>query len=131
MTGFWQAIAAVLLTVVVGIALSKQGKDSQLLLTLAVCCMVLGVAMSYLSPVISFIQKLQSIGQLNSELLQILLKSVGIAMVGEIAGLICSDGGNAALGKSIQLLSGAVILWLSLPLLQQLLDLLQDILGEV
>ncbi len=131
MENFWQSTAAVLLAVVIGIALSRQGKDSHLLLTLAVCCMVAGVAISYLTPVISFIYQLQAVSQIDQELLQILLKAVGIALVGEITALICADGGNSALGKSIQLLSAAVILWLSLPLLQKLLELLQDILGEV
>lgn len=131
MTGFWQGTAAVLLAVVVGIALSRQGKDSQLLLTLAVCCMVVAAAVSYLSPVISFIHQLQSISQIDQELLQILLKAVGIALIGEITALICSDGGNSALGKAVHILSSAVILWLSLPLLQKLLELLQDILGDV
>lgn len=131
MTSFWQSIAAVLLAVVVGITLSKQGKDSQLLLTLTVCCMVSAVAVTYLSPVVSFVHQLETVSHLDSELIEILLKSVGIALIGEIAGLLCTDSGNSALGKAVQLLSTAVILWLSVPLLQKFLELLQDILGEV
>lgn len=131
MEGFWQGTAGVLLAMVVGIAISRQGKESHLLLTMAVCCMVAGLAVSYLSPVISYIRQLQSISHMDSELLQILLKAVGVGLVGEIAALICTDSGNAALGKAVQLLSTAAILSISLPLLQTLLELLQDILGEV
>lgn len=120
-----------LLTVIVGMALGKQGKEVGLLLTLAVCCMVAGLAIAYLTPVISFIRQLQSVGQLDGQMLEILLKAVGIGLIGEIASMICADSGNSALGKALQLLSAAVILWLSLPMLQQLLELLQDILGEV
>ena len=131
MEGFWQGTAAVLLAVVMGIAISRQGKENHLLLTMAVCCMVVGLSVSYLSPVISYIHQLQDLCGMDSQLLQILLKAVGIGLVGEIAALICADSGNAALGKAVQLLSTAVILSLSLPLLQKLLELLQDILGEV
>lgn len=131
MEAFWQGAAAVLLTVILGLALGRQGKETALLLTLAVCCMVCCLAVSYLQPVVDFINQLQSIGQLDSEMLEILLKAVGIGLIGEIASLICTDVGNAALGKTLQLLSAAVILWLSLPLLNQLLELVQDILGEV
>jgi hypothetical protein len=52
-------------------------------------------------------------------------------LIGELAGLICSDAGNAALAKSIQILTTAVILWLSIPLFESLLDLVQAILGEL
>ena len=131
MTAFWQGAAVVLLTVILGLALGKHGKEAGLLLTLAVCCMVCVLALSYLQPVIAFIHQLQSVGQLNDEMLEILLKAVGIGLIGEIASLICADSGNAALGKTLQLLSAAVILWLSIPLLNQLLELIQQILGEV
>ena len=89
------------------------------------------LALSYLRPVIELIDELQAVGQLDSGMLEIILKAVGIGLIGEIASLICSDAGNAALGKSLQLLSSAVILWLSIPLLTQLLELVQQILGEV
>lgn len=131
MTGFWQGAAAVLLAVILCLALGKQGKEAGLLLTLAVCCMVGVLALSYLRPVIELIDELQAVGQLDSGMLEIILKAVGIGLIGEIASLICSDAGNAALGKSLQLLSSAVILWLSIPLLTQLLELVQQILGEV
>lgn len=131
MVSFWQGAALVLLAVILALALDKQEKEMGLLLTLAVCCMISGLALSYLRPVVSFINQLQTIGQLNSEMLQILLKVVGIGLIGEIAGLICADAGKAAMGKALQLLSAAVILWLSLPLLSELLELVQRILGEV
>ena len=131
MTAFWQGTAAVLLTVVLALALGKQGKEAGLLLTLAVCCMVCVLALSYLQPVVDFIHQLQSIGQLDGGMLEILLKVAGIGLIGEIASLICADAGNAALGKALQMLSAAVILWLSIPLLTQLMELLQQILGEV
>lgn len=128
---YWKGIGAVLLTVVLALALSKQGKETGLLLTITVCCMVAGLAMSFLSPVIDFVRQLQSLGQLDNEMLEILLKVVGVGLIGEIGCLVCTDGGNGALGKTLQLLTSTVILWLSLPLLTGLLELIQEILGEV
>lgn len=131
MERYWIAAAAVLIAVIMSLSLGKHAKETALLLTLAVCCMVASLAVDFLAPVIGFIHRLQSVGQLDTELLSILLKAAGIGLVGELAGLICSDAGNAALGKSMQFLSAAVILWLSLPLLEQLLTLVSEILGEV
>ena len=87
--------------------------------------------MSYLEPVVDLIRSLKSVGDLDHELLQIMLKAVGIGLVAEISGLICADAGNSALGKSIQILASAVVLWLSILMLTALLELVQKILGEV
>lgn len=131
MSGFLQAAAGVLLTVILVLALGKEGKQTALLLVLAVCAMVCVLALGYLSPVVDFMKKVSELGGLNNEMLGILLKVVGIGLIGEIASLICTDSGNASLGKVLQILSAAVILRLALPLLEQLITLLERVLGEV
>ena len=131
MSGFLQAAAGVLLTVILVLALDKEGKQTALLLVLAVCAMVCVLALGYLSPVVDFMKKVSELGGLNNEMLGILLKVVGIGLIGEIASLICTDSGNASLGKVLQILSAAVILRLALPLLEQLITLLERVLGEV
>ncbi len=128
---FMKAVAGVLIAVVFGLVLAKKDRDMALLLSAAVCCMVAGIAVSFLVPVVDFLQKLQALGQLDTQMFEILLKSVGIGLLAEIAGLICADAGNAALGKGLQILSAAVILWMALPLLQGLLDVLETVLGEL
>ena len=131
MTQFWQGAALVLLTVILALALGKQGKETALLITLAACCAVCCFAISYLKPVMEFIEKLRIVGDLDSESLKIMLKTVGIGLTGQIAGMVCADSGNSALAKALQILSAAVILWLSLPLMTRLLELVEEILGGV
>lgn len=128
---FWKATAAVLVAVVLGLALEKQGKDFSTLLTLAVCAMVASAAFLYLEPVLDFLWELEAMADLREDMLGILLKAVGIALVAELACVVCTDGGNASLGKQMQLLGSAVILYLSLPVFRSLLQLIQQILGEV
>lgn len=131
MEGFWQAAAAVILTVILVLALGSQGKQIGVLLVLGVCCMLGALALSYLSPVVDFVHRLSSVGQLDGGILEILLKTVGMGLIGEIASMICTDSGNGTLGKALQMVSAACILRLSLPLLENLLELLERILGEV
>lgn len=131
MDTFLKAAGGVLITVVLGLALAKQGKDISLLLTIAVCAMVVAAAATYLEPVIDFFQRLEDVGKLDGGMLQTLVKIVGIGLLAEITGLICTDAGNASLGKSIQILASAVILWMSIPLLTALLELLEEILGAI
>lgn len=117
-----------LLAVILSLVLARQSKDMSLLLSLAVCCMICVAAMSFLSPVVEFLREVRRLGELDSEFLSILLKCAGIGVLSELAGLICSDAGEGAMGKALQILSNAAILWLSLPMLRQLLALLQEVL---
>ena len=131
MNEFLKAAAGVLLAVIMVLALGKEGKQTALLLVLAVCAMVGVLALGYLQPVVDFMQRLSKVGNVSSEILGILLKVVGIGLIGEISALICTDSGNASLGKVLQILSAAVILRLALPLVEQLLDFLERVLGKV
>ena len=131
MNDFLKVIAGCLVALILGLIFSKQGKDISLVLTVAVCCMIALAAVTYLRPVIDFFERLQNIGNLNQSMLTVLLKAVGIAVITQIVNLICTDSGNAAMGKTVQLLSAAVILSLSVPLFEHLLDLLNEILGAL
>ena len=126
---FLKAAAGVIVAVVLCITLSKSGKDISLLLSLAVCCMVLVAGISYLETVFGFFDKLQTVGNLDKDSITIVFKATGIGMLAEITNLICIDAGYSTLGKSIKVLSTGVILWLSIPLFESLLDLLDTILG--
>jgi stage III sporulation protein AD len=131
MDRFYQATACVLVAVILILTLRKQGNEIALVLSVLLCCMVGFLTAEFLEPVVRFMQRLQKIGALNQELLNILLKIVGICFTAEIAGLICEDSGNGALGKALQFLASAVILYLSLPLLSKLLDIVEGMLDNL
>lgn len=101
------------------------------LLTLCVCIAVAIASFSFLKPVIAFVQKLAGIGQLDSGLLSVMLKVVGIGLISEICTLVCKDAGNESMGKILQILSSCVVLWLSIPVFEKLISLLEKILGKV
>lgn len=128
---FLKVTAGILITAILSLVLSKNGTDIGLLLTICVCSMVIFTAFSYLEPVLAFAQRLIQVGQLSSELLNILLKVVGIGLISQIAGLICADAGNQSLGKALQIVTTAVILCISIPLLEEILSLLETVLGEI
>ncbi len=131
MTLFWKAAAGVLIAVILGLILGKQERDISVMLSMTVCAMGAIIALTFLEPVVDLLRQLEQLGNLGGDLLSVLLKAMGIAMVTEIAGTICADSGSSALGKTMQLLGAAAILWLSLPLFQTFLTLIQDILGEL
>ena len=131
MDSFLKTIAAVLVCTVLYLVLLQRNKELSVLLTVTACCMVTAMVGAYLKPVHTFILKLCELAQIESELFGILIKSVGIGFVSEIAARICTDAGNAALGKTVQMLSSVVILWVAIPLFSSLLELITQMLGEI
>ena len=131
MSTFFKLLCLALLSVILGLVIGKQWKEAGILLMLCSCCAVLAGTVMFLEPVIALIEQLQEQAGLDSDMLKILLKVTGIALLSQLASLICSDAGNAGMGKAVQFLSSAVILWLAVPLFTQLLQLVTNILGEV
>lgn len=131
MSIFVKASALALIVSVLYQMVSGRNKEIGMLLLVLGSCVILITAVSYIEPVFAFIRKLQTLGKLNNEMLEILLKSVGIGLLAEISVLVCNDMGNASMGKTLQILATAAILWLSLPMLNSLLDLIGNLLGEV
>jgi len=126
-----KVIFGAIIAVILGLTLRQQGKDIALLLSIVVCCMVVAVGISYLTPVVDFVRQLYHDTGTDPAFLRIMLKSVGIGLVAEVAVLICTDAGNAALAKTIQILAASVILWLALPLMNALLELVRKMLEDV
>ena len=127
---FIKATAAVLIAAILSLVLSNYSKHFAVLLAIGASCMILATAIQHLQPVISLLNDLRDLGNLDPDILKILLKAVGIGILGETVSMICSDSGNATLGKSVQLLSSVMILFLSIPLLQRLIELIEKILSN-
>lgn len=127
----FKSSACAMIAVILGLAINRQGKDYAILLTLAVCAMIAMLALRYLEPVLDLFDTLREIGGLNNELVQILLKVLGVSLISQISCMICNDAGNSALAKTLQILTAAVILWLSLPLYNGLLELIKEVLEAI
>ncbi len=126
---FWKASASILIALILILTLQKNERDMSLLLTIGICCLVGIVSMQNLKPVLDFLYGLHTLVSVGDTFLKPLLKIVGIGLVAELVCLLCADAGSSSLGKTVQLLASSVILCLSIPILQNMLDLLQDILG--
>ncbi len=131
MEPFWKAAALALIAGVLSLTLKNQDKEYGLLLSIAASLMVAAITVTYLKPVYAFLKELETLGDLRGDMLAILIKALGVGLASEIASMICTDAGNASLTKAIQLLGGAVILYLSVPMFSALMDLIQKIVGEL
>ena len=128
---YFQTLAAALVAVILALTLKKGNAGIAELMVLLMCCMVVIVAIRYIDPIIGFIRSVQVMTTFHSDAIKILLKAVGVSVTTEIAALMCSDSGNKALGKALEFLSSTVIVWLTLPLMTQLLSLINEVLNGI
>ena len=128
---FWKAAAVIVLTVILEAAVGKSEKDIAAVLSVTACCIVMTVAMQYLSEVITFLRELAGWFGGSESLMERMLKVSAVALVTELTSLISSDAGNSSLGKAANILGNAAILYLSVPLLDSLLQIIQEITGNL
>lgn len=128
---FIKVSASILITAILSLVISGQNKDISLLLIIVVCSMSLIGTISYFEPIIDFVQKLIRIGNISNEYLQILFKIMGIGLISQVSGLICQDAGNQSLAKVLQIVTTTVILCICVPLLEEILMLIESIMGEL
>lgn len=128
---FLKVTSCVLVAIFLCFTLSKHGKDYAGLLSLAVCTMAFIAAGTYLKPIVSFFAKLIELGELSTDMLSLLLKMAGIGFISQIACMVCADAGNKVLEKTLQTLSVLTILWLTIPILEEMLQMMETLLEKV
>ena len=106
---------------------------------IAACSVVCAILCAVLKPhegaislavsILEFFEKLLSYTGLSSAVFSPLLKTVAIAILGQVAGAFCQDAGQGALGKMVELCGTVLCLCTGLPLATMLLELLQELGG--
>ncbi len=87
-------------------------------------CILLGT-MTFLSPVLEFLRRLQSLAGLNSALLTPVLKTAAVGLLAQIARAFCLDAGQQALAKAVEVGGGILAVYTLLPLAGSMAELLQ------
>lgn len=131
METFLRAAAGVLAALFLILNIGKNEGGIALAAVVGCCILLAGLCMEFLLPVADLIERLISLGDVQSEIVSVMLKITGIGLITQIAVPICADCGHASLGKSLQILSCGVILYLCIPVFDRFLTLIQTILGKV
>lgn len=129
MDDFWKTTALVLLTVILSLSLDKTERDISAVMGIVALCVAACAAVTILNPVLNYLVELQRLFHLPDDLISILMKAVGIALVAELSASICADAGNASLGKMLQILGGAAVLTLSVPMFRTLMTIIKEMIG--
>jgi stage III sporulation protein AD len=121
-------LAAVALAgAVCAVTLRQQRGEIALVLALVAGCVLLSGAMDGLRAVTEFVEELAQLAGLSAELLQPLLKTVGIALVTHLAAALCKDAGEGGIASSLEFSGGVAALCAALPLLRQVVEGLETL----
>ncbi|MBR3249611.1 MAG: stage III sporulation protein AD [Clostridia bacterium] len=90
--------------------------------------LILVFVMDKLTNVINLIKSVIDKTNINSSFLSILLKITGIAFLAEFAVSVCKDAGESAIASKIEIGSKVIIIFLSIPIISNLLEIIIKIL---
>ena len=106
------------------IVLLKQIKpEFALLLKFAVLLLLGFLAFSVVSDAVSEIFSFGERVSIDSEMLKILLKALGLCLVAQIASDVCKDCDESALSTSVELVGKLSIVLMALPVAAQLIEI--------
>lgn len=117
------AVCAVLF----GTLLKKSNREYALLASAGACVVLFLSILNGLSPLISQLRGLAEGFHFSGEILPIVCKAVGIALMGELASRLCRDAGESALAYTVEVAEKAAILTLALPLILKVFEYLKEI----
>ena len=117
-----------LLVSLLALTIRKEVPDLALALTLGGCALAAGLLLSYVEPVLTLGRSLADRAGLDGSLTGPLWKCLGLSLITRVAAAVCADAGQSALSKLVELGGGLLCLWVSLPLLQGVLALIEELL---
>lgn len=90
--------------------------------------LILALASDTLSGIINMIQSISNKTNINNDFLIILIKITGIAILTEFAVSICKDAGESAIASKVDVGGKILIISLSIPIINALIDTIVKIL---
>ena len=90
--------------------------------------LILMLSIQKMEGIITLIQSISEKSGVNGNFLSIILKITGIAILSEFAISICKDSGESAIASKVEIGSKVIIIWMSIPIISSLLELMVNIL---
>ncbi len=108
--------------------LKKSNPEMGLALSLVVCALGFVLAAGLLTPIISLLEAARRLSGLSDTLFYPVIKSVGIGIWAKLASDVCKDSAQGAMAGCIEMAGAICALYVALPLMESLLDMLEELL---
>ena len=117
-----------LVTAVISLYLKDSGFATAAVL--AILCggiLILLKLIPYFSEIFRTVKEIASVSGLKTDYIGLVIKVVGIAYIGEFAGELCRDAGEASLAGKVDLGTKVVIMIMAMPLMETILSTVMDV----
>lgn len=129
MEAFLQVAVIGVITVLLSTLLKKKNGEAALLLTLAACVVIALLLTQMVEPVLEFLRKLRDLTGLDETLMTPMVKAIGIGILTQICANVCLDAGESAIAKLVELCGGILTIYVALPLLEAVIDMVETMSG--
>ena len=117
-----------LIALVIIIIVKQYRPEFAIYVSLVAGILILFFIMDKLTSVIDLIKSVADKSYINSSFIALLLKITGIAFLAEFAVSVCKDSGEGAIASKIEIGSKVIIIFLSIPIISNLLEIVLKIL---
>ncbi len=117
-----------LITCIAALILKPVRSDFAMIVTMVGGIIIMVMIMSSLSSALNIITTIANKTGVNTSLLSIVFKIVGIGYLTEFAASMCADAGSSGLGDKVLLGGKIVILAMSLPIITNILSIVMELL---
>ena len=121
-------IIIALIGAISAILLKQIKPEISILVIVATGILIILQVLDSASIIISTFENLSEITGINSELFKIILKIIGIGYLIEFSSSICTDSGLTSIATKIQFAGKVIILCISLPIINSLIEIITSIL---
>ncbi len=130
MSTYLKLSALALTAAVFTVILRKQSPDYALLITLLGCVIGAVLIVTVCRPVVEFIRKLAAGAELDGTVVGPVLKCVGIGLLTQLTASVCKDAEQTALAGIVELGGGILCVCVSLPLMESVLSMIEQLAGQ-
>ena len=114
---------------VAALLVRQQTSALGLVLSLAACVLILSLGVQALGPILDLLRRIRELSGVQMEASAPILKVIGIGILTKLSEAVCSDAGETSIGKAVTMAGTLLAVYVSLPLLSSVLDLLEEMLA--
>lgn len=121
-----QLVFIAVVGMLIALVLRKQQLDMSVLVSIAICLLLMFFMVQAFDSLVSFIKKIS--GYMNLEYVGVLLKLIGIAYVCEFASSLCKDAGYQAIAGQIEVAGRVAMMVITIPVMLAIIDTIEQFL---
>lgn len=123
-------IGLAIITAALAIVLKQYNKEIAMLISLMGGLIILTMAVTQIAPVLSTIRGFITRTGIDNEYIQVVIKSLGLCYVTQLASDTCKDAGETAIAGKIELAGKICIIVIALPLFDNIVNIALELIAS-